>query len=546
MKVQNYSNYSKLYESKLIESRFFYEENISVEDVIKPIEGLINEELIGKWLKDQYQKGKAAVKSVIKGVGDAISRVFNGVVNFFKNFSIKKLISAVSQKIKEIGTGMFKKVKDLLSGFGEFIVRNGLCDENNRPNFKNIWAYLCKSAKNLVDWNKEGVSDDKLQQIGASVRVVESANDIGDDEIHRYGMFEKLAHALGIKNARFNGVVSQIVKKGTIGLIIIGILKLAGISLVGVLAGMSPILMAAIGGMLLMAGLIILAIWICKPYPTVEDCLAYLSNYFSKKNKEEYISSDDIEEISNDFEEISDEKPEVSSQSLKSIYPEMIKNLQALKSMIISFSGVGLESDDLSKSQGIKSKSNKVTAKNMSVVGESIKSFAIFEKEFSKQPRKVTITAAEDYLVQAYKNIQKSMNNIVDQKDKGIGVTEQFIDDILQKKLDSPSKDVIKSLYNDIYEHLYGKYSKTLPDFGPLYKESIDIISDKNKRKVVAEKMARLAKRTLQFEGENMYSALGEFGADMKDFNTSLKKIMEYYKSQASVSEMFSFKKFTK
>ncbi|NBP03977.1 MAG: hypothetical protein EBU90_28565, partial [Proteobacteria bacterium] len=376
MKVQNYSNYSKLYESKLIESRFFYEENISVEDVIKPIEGLINEELIGKWLKDQYQKGKAAVKSVIKGVGDAISRVFNGVVNFFKNFSIKKLISAVSQKIKEIGTGMFKKVKDLLSGFGEFIVRNGLCDENNRPNFKNIWAYLCKSAKNLVDWNKEGVSDDKLQQIGASVRVVESANDIGDDEIHRYGMFEKLAHALGIKNARFNGVVSQIVKKGTIGLIIIGILKLAGISLVGVLAGMSPILMAAIGGMLLMAGLIILAIWICKPYPTVEDCLAYLSNYFSKKNKEEYISSDDIEEISNDFEEISDEKPEVSSQSLKSIYPEMIKNLQALKSMIISFSGVGLESDDLSKSQGIKSKSNKVTAKNMSVVGESIKSFA--------------------------------------------------------------------------------------------------------------------------------------------------------------------------
>jgi hypothetical protein len=279
-----------------------------------------------------------------------------------------------------------------------------------------------------------------------------------------------------------------------------------------------------------MAGLIILAIWICKPYPTVEDCLAYLGNYFSNKSKEEYISSDDIEEISNDFEEVIDEKPKVDSQSLKSIYPEMIKNLQSLKSMIISFGGVGLENDDLSKSQGIKSQASKVKSAKMSVVGESIKSFAIFEKEFSKQPRKVTITAAEDYLAQAYKNIQKSMNNIVDQKDKGIGVTEQFIDDILQKKLDSQSKDIIKSLYSDVYEHLYSKYSKTIADFGPLYKESIDIISDKNKRKIVAEKIARLAKRTMQFEGENMYSALGEFGADMKDFNTSLKKIMEYYK----------------
>ena len=533
MKVKNYSTYStysKLYESKLIESRFFSEENISVEDIIKPIEGLITEELIGKWLKDKYQQGKAAVKSVIKGLGDVISRVFNGVVNFFKNFSIKKLISAVSQKIKEIGSGMFQKVKDLLSGFSDFIVRNGLCDENNRPNFKNIWVYLCRSAKNLVDWNKEGFSEDELQQVGNNVRISESANDIGDDEIHHYGMFEKLAYALGIKNARFNGVVSQIVKKGTIGLIIMGILKLAGISLAGVLAGMSPILMAAIGGMLLMAGLIILAIWICKPYPTVEDCLAYLGNYFSNKSKEEYISSDDIEEISNDFEEVIDEKPKVDSQSLKSIYPEMIKNLQSLKSMIISFGGVGLENDDLSKSQGIKSQASKVKSAKMSVVGESIKSFAIFEKEFSKQPRKVTITAAEDYLAQAYKNIQKSMNNIVDQKDKGIGVTEQFIDDILQKKLDSQSKDIIKSLYSDVYEHLYSKYSKTIADFGPLYKESIDIISDKNKRKIVAEKIARLAKRTMQFEGENMYSALGEFGADMKDFNTSLKKIMEYYK----------------
>jgi hypothetical protein len=89
-------------------------------------------------------------------------------------------------------------------------------------------------------------------------------------------MFEKIAHAMGIKNARFNGVVSQITKKTTIGLIIMGVLKFAGLSLGALTLGMSPVAMAAIGGMLLMAGLIILAIWVCKPYPTVDDCLAYL------------------------------------------------------------------------------------------------------------------------------------------------------------------------------------------------------------------------------------------------------------------------------
>ena len=36
----------------------------------------------------------------------------------------------------------------------------------------------------------------------------------------------------------------------------------------------------------------------------------------------------------------------------------------------------------------------------------------------------------------------------------------------------------------------------------------------------------------MQFEGENMYSALGEFGADMKEFNSTLKEIMASFKAE--------------
>ena len=34
----------------------------------------------------------------------------------------------------------------------------------------------------------------------------------------------------------------------------------------------------------------------------------------------------------------------------------------------------------------------------------------------------------------------------------------------------------------------------------------------------------------MQFEGEGFYSGLGEFGADMEEFNTTLKQIMESIK----------------
>ena len=561
MKVQNFSNYTMLYEAKLAECEFLTEQNITADDIINPIEDLITEEFLDKLVTNVKSAASAvgdAAKKVYTNVKDALSKVFSGIVNFFKNFSIKKLLGSIWNKIKEIGTKAWNKIKDLLSGLKEFIVSNGLCDENNKPSFKRIWDAICGKAKGVVDWNKEGMTPDKLQQVGAKVKINEGVNDIGDDEVKYYGFFEKVAHAMGIKNARFNGVVSQIMKKGTIGLAIIGLMKMAGLSLGALSLGLSPVAMAAIGGMLLMAGLIILAIWVCKPYPTVDDCLAYLHTAFGGNLAQtgmvnvfitdidvvfvqdvtivDYIEDQGGEEsIEISKEEIENAKP------LKSMYPTMIKNLQALQSMIISFEGVSLEgerfNDDDVKINTV-NKVNKVNKikKETEKVGESVLSFSVFEKEFSKefskQPRNVEITKTEDYVTQAFKNITKSLKSLKDEKDKGIGITYEFVKDILDSKMDSEVKVQIKDLYKDVYGYLHGEYSKTLPDFGPLYKESVETISNKNKRKVVAEKMARLAKRTLQFEGENMYASLGEFGADLRDFNTTLKEIMASYKSE--------------
>lgn len=288
MRVKNFKNYSKVYESKLMECEFFTESNIEAGDIISPIEDLINEEFIDK-LIDRAKNSRIgkAVGDVYTNVKDAISKVFNGVVNFFKNFSLKKMFNAVYGKIKEIGSKMFTKIKRMLGGMKSFILSNNLATEDNKPIFKNIWSVLCQKAKGVI--KGEGVDqelgDAQLAGIGDKVKINEAdsslrSKSIGDDEVKYYGMFEKIAHAMGIRNARFNGVVSQIMKKGAIGLAIMGLLKLAGFSFAFSL-GLGPVATAVIGGMLLMAGLIILAIWVCKPYPTLEDCLAYLKLAFT-------------------------------------------------------------------------------------------------------------------------------------------------------------------------------------------------------------------------------------------------------------------------
>ena len=293
----------------------------------------------------------------------------------------------------------------------------------------------------------------------------------------------------------------------------------------------------------------------------------------------------------------------------KTIYPLMIKNLKALNSMLISFDGVKAEGEGGDKkNQGLKigneylytnkkgekkkvklislthdtsigndktwltkddakkdtlasgkasvifrDKEGKYTSKSPEIAVDSnqlapLRESLLLEKEFGKGPRNVEVTKGEDYLTQSLGNIRKSIKSIKDEKDKGIGITTKFLTDILDKKMDSNSKEPIKNLYKEIYSYLYGDKSKTLSDFGPLYKESIEILSNKSKSQVVAEKIARLSKRSLQFEGENLYGGLGEFGQDMEEFNVTLKQIMAYMKSMSEVKEsrILSFKNYIK
>jgi len=682
-RYEDYTKYSKLFESKLIECDFLREQKITVEDIIYPLEDMITEEFIGKLIdkgKQLFQKGKEAVKSVATKVKNVVSKLFGGVVSFFKNFSIKKLISGIYNKIKELGSKVLAWFKSKLSGLTSFIVKNNMVNQNNTPNIKNIWSVLCTKAKGLVNWEKEGVNPSQLQSVGDKIKLneAESKYDISDQEVKYYGFFEKVVHAMGIKNARFNGVVSQIMKKGTYGLAIMGIMKLAGFSFAGLTAGlgMGPVATAAIGGMLLMAGIIILAIWICKPYPTLDDCLSYLHIAFGNRLQKVQMKTiftvtenivKDVEKNIGKKDKAEDKgKGKVDSEEIKTskpLYPTMISNLKSLRSLLSSSESIDLEGERVKEKESGEAKQGEITKDEEPILepgeesteiqvvpgvrlvdlrtvpdqetididyelvgsevrmlggeegmddklkqryielrniwkGEQeragkntkpgqgtrkrlmrlakirveydklVKTWKIGQEKAGKntkpgggtrarlmnqatekvvgqkenrifnfyqfnpiyEEKTVGVTSEESHLTQSVQKIRKSIKNLKDEKDKGVGITIKFLDAILEQEKQPETEKAIKSLFTSIYSYLYGNNKATLPQPEKLYKESVEVLQNRSKGQVVAEKISRFALRAMQFEGENLYGGLGEFGTDLKDYNKSLKQIMDSMK----------------
>lgn len=249
--------------------------------------------------------------------------------------------------------------------------------------------------------------------------------------------------------------------------------------------------------------------------------------------KEDISKSEDGGDKKSDKDEKS-----VTELTEKSVYPLMIKNLQSLRSLIINLDSVSLEGERKELEKDFTSKTGQKTGKRVPEFQESIiiKKIGdlIMEKDRIGKTSNVEITKSEDYLTQSVLKIRKSVKSLKDGKDKGVGITEEFLTNILDKKMEVETKEPVKQLYSEIYSYLYGPNSSTLGDFEKLYKESVEIISNKSKRQVVAEKIARFSKRSLQFEGEGFYSGLGKFGDYLEEFNRTLNQIMDYYKSKST------------
>jgi len=150
----------------------------------------------------------------------------------------------------------------------------------------------------------------------------------------------------------------------------------------------------------------------------------------------------------------------------------------------------------------------------------------------------------EDHLTQAFNKLKKDIEVLISTREKGIGVDYKFINDIATNSNNTSNKELIKNLYNEINRYLVGDKKTTIQEKDKLYTEGIEVLNDKNKTVVVAEKIARFAKRAFQFEKENLYGGLGDLKVPLQTFVTTLREINKLPIVTAKKESLFDYYSF--
>ena len=150
----------------------------------------------------------------------------------------------------------------------------------------------------------------------------------------------------------------------------------------------------------------------------------------------------------------------------------------------------------------------------------------------------------EDHLTQAFNKLKKDIEVLISPREKGIAVDYTLINDIVTNSNNTDSKKLIKNLYNEVNRYLVGDKKVTIQEKDKLYNEGIEILNDKNKIVIIAEKIARFSKRALQFEKEGLYGGLGDLKVPLQTFVTTLLQINKVPIVTAKKESLFSYSSF--
>lgn len=146
-----------------------------------------------------------------------------------------------------------------------------------------------------------------------------------------------------------------------------------------------------------------------------------------------------------------------------------------------------------------------------------------------------TIFESEDQTSNVSKDKLRKSVDLLIKNDKGLSINPEFINDLITQFKNNPNDSsnglnspsyVLTNIYREVYSCLKGDRASTVPDLGKVT-ESLEILrKNKNKIPVAGELIARFAKRTSQFEENNLFEKLGDLGAEVHAFNTTLQEII--------------------
>lgn len=320
----------------------------------------------------------------------------------------------------------------------------------------------------------------------------------------------------------------------------------------------------------------------------LEEFLKFLEQFKDDEGGKSEADKDKEGEDSNKEGE-SEESKSGEGKTSESLYPVMIKNLKSLGVILDAYKRVKIQSTSTTSAKSTELSSYKtkegdtiekiqkdvnINKKKLSTVDIRTKNSKVLQKYpkdnqtipaglvlmmessifeavpgVTNQPGgsqdRGNIKSGEDHLTQAFTKLKKDIEVLISAKEKGIGIDTSFINAITSKAVDSNTKSQVKALYNEINRYLVGDKKETIQDKDALYKESLEVISDKNKRVIVAEKIARFTKRALQFDKEGLYGGLGDLTKPLQDYVESIKQIMQMVPSEVKKeSSLFRYGKF--
>lgn len=305
----------------------------------------------------------------------------------------------------------------------------------------------------------------------------------------------------------------------------------------------------------------------------LEDFLEFLNQFDENEGAEDPDLSEEEEDMDGLDEDGVLEEEE--AEKLTSTYPSMISNLGALYGILITYKATVLQKstnaktykvsqgDTLSKIQKNVSLNKKkldiaaIKQKNPATanIGEDedllkknikelvLESMISEDRAVSKEDiasaeknqkiaggRTATVVGSgEDHATQSFTKLKKAIESLVS-ADKGVAVDAEFVKALIDNAKNTESKNLIKSLYNEINVCLKGERKGTIQEPDKLYAESYEYLKPRSaenknggKLPLVAEKIARFTKRAMQFDGENLYGALGELGKHLQKFVESMK-----------------------
>lgn len=154
--------------------------------------------------------------------------------------------------------------------------------------------------------------------------------------------------------------------------------------------------------------------------------------------------------------------------------------------------------------------------------------FLLNERNMDTNKPLFSIRSNETHLIQAYNGLKATVKGVIS-NDKGLAVDSKLISDLINNSKDSDVKNNIKDMYKQVCLFL----SSGTVNANQLYKENYTDINNKSKRSIMADKIARLAKKTSQFQKENLYGGLGNsLGNALKNFNISMNNIVKFFKEE--------------